>query len=166
MNIQVAILMGSESDLGAMKVAKETLDSLKIESELRILSAHRTPKETAAFVEESEKKGVKVFICGAGAAAHLAGAVVAHTVRPVIGVPLAATSLGGLDALLSTVQMPSGVPVATMAVGGAQNAALYAAAMLALSDADLEARLRRRKSEMRDKVLAADAKLQSGSTGT
>jgi 5-(carboxyamino)imidazole ribonucleotide mutase len=160
-SIQVAILMGSESDLSVMKTAKETLDALQIESELRILSAHRTPKETAAFVEESEKKGVKVFICGAGAAAHLAGAVVAHTIRPVIGVPLAATSLGGFDALLATVQMPSGVPVATMAVGGAQNAALYAAAILALSDAELDARLRKRKVEMRDKVLATDAKLRS-----
>jgi phosphoribosylaminoimidazole carboxylase PurE protein len=159
--IQVAILMGSESDLPVMKGAGEALSALGVAHELRVLSAHRTPEETAAYVREAEGRGVRVFIAGAGAAAHLAGAVVAHTSRPVIGVPLAATSLGGLDALLSTVQMPQGVPVASMAIGGAANAGLFAAAILAVGDEDLFARLAARKREMRDKVLAADARVRA-----
>jgi phosphoribosylaminoimidazole carboxylase PurE protein len=157
----VAILMGSDSDLEVMKGASEVLTALSVAHEMRVLSAHRTPDDTAAFIRDAEGRGVKVFIAGAGAAAHLAGAVVAHTVCPVIGVPLSATSLGGLDALLSTVQMPSGVPVATMAIGGAQNAGLYAAAILAVSDEALRGRLAQRKRDMRDKVLAADARVRA-----
>jgi phosphoribosylaminoimidazole carboxylase PurE protein len=162
MTTSVAILMGSESDLEVMKGASEVLTALSVGHEMRVLSAHRTPEDTAAFIREAEGRGVKVFIAGAGAAAHLAGAVVAHTVCPVIGVPLNATPLGGLDALLSTVQMPSGVPVATMAVGGAQNAGLYAATILAVSDEALRGRLQQRKRDMRDKVLAADARVRAG----
>jgi 5-(carboxyamino)imidazole ribonucleotide mutase len=154
--------MGSDSDLQVMRGAVTALSALGVASELRVLSAHRTPDDTAAYVREAEARGVRVFICGAGAAAHLAGAVVAQTTLPVIGVPLAATSLGGLDALLSTVQMPSGVPVATMAIGGAANAGLYAAGILALSDAALRERLTARKREMRDRVLAADARVRAG----
>jgi phosphoribosylaminoimidazole carboxylase PurE protein len=156
--ITVGILMGSESDLPTMKVAHETLAALGVASELRVLSAHRTPDEAGTYAREAEHKGCKVLIAGAGLAAHLAGALVAQTILPVIGVPLAAGTLGGLDALLSTVQMPPGLPVATVAIGGAQNAALLAAAIVALSDPALADRLRERRKQMRDKVLAADAK--------
>jgi phosphoribosylaminoimidazole carboxylase PurE protein len=153
--------MGSESDLEVMKGAKKVLDELGVSSELRVLSAHRTPEEAGAYARDAEANGTKVLIAGAGLAAHLAGALVAHTTLPVIGVPLAAGTLGGFDALLSTVQMPPGLPVATVAIGGAQNAALLAAAILALSDQELSAKLKKRRSEMRDKVLAADKKVSS-----
>lgn len=161
MNAQVGILMGSESDLEVMKNAKKTLDELGVSSELRVLSAHRTPEEAGGYARDAESKGMKVLIAGAGLAAHLAGALVAHTTLPVIGVPLAAGTLGGFDSLLSTVQMPPGLPVATVAIGGAQNAALLAAAILALSDPELGKRLKQRRREMRDKVLAADAKVRA-----
>ncbi len=156
--ITVGILMGSESDLPTMRAAHETLAALGVGSELRVLSAHRTPEEAGGYAREAEHKGIKVLIAGAGLAAHLAGALVAQTILPVIGVPLAAGTLGGLDALLATVQMPAGLPVATVAIGGAQNAALLAAAILALSDPALAQKLRDRRTQMRDKVLAADAK--------
>ncbi|HEX8953359.1 MAG TPA: 5-(carboxyamino)imidazole ribonucleotide mutase [Polyangia bacterium] len=157
MSIQVGILMGSESDLATMKAAHETLAELGIGSELRVLSAHRTPEEAGGYARDAEGKGIKVLIAGAGLAAHLAGALVAQTILPVIGVPLSAGTLGGLDSLLSTVQMPPGLPVATVAIGGAQNAALLAAAILALSDKELAGKLKERRKKMRDKVLAADA---------
>jgi phosphoribosylaminoimidazole carboxylase PurE protein len=158
-SVLVGILMGSESDLEIMRGAKKTLDELGVASELRVLSAHRTPDEAGAYARDAEANGMKVLIAGAGLAAHLAGALVAHTTLPVIGMPLATGTLGGLDALLSTVQMPPGLPVATVAIGGAQNAALLAAAILALSDAKLSQKLKKRRSEMRDKVLAADKKV-------
>src|SRR5437868_3155197 len=156
---KVAILMGSQSDLDTMKGASKVLDELGVSNELRVLSAHRTPEEAGAYARDAEARGTKVIIAGAGLAAHLAGAMVAHTTLPVIGVPLAAAGAiaNGLDALLSTVQMPPGLPVATMAVGGAQNAGLFAAAILALSDADVAKKLKARRQEMHDKVLAADA---------
>jgi phosphoribosylaminoimidazole carboxylase PurE protein len=160
-SVLVGILMGSESDLEIMKGAKKTLDELGVSSELRVLSAHRTPEEAGAYAREAEANGTKVLIAGAGLAAHLAGALVAQTTLPVIGVPLAAGTLGGLDSLLATVQMPPGLPVATVAIGGAQNAALLAAAILALSDAKLSQKLKKRRGEMRDKVLAADKKVNS-----
>jgi phosphoribosylaminoimidazole carboxylase PurE protein len=127
-----------------------------------VLSAHRTPEEAGAYARNAEGSGTKVLIAGAGLAAHLAGALAAQTTLPIIGVPLAAGTLGGFDSLLSTVQMPPGMPVATVAVNGAQNAGLLAAQMLALSDADLAQKLKTRRREMHDKVLASDAKARGG----
>jgi 5-(carboxyamino)imidazole ribonucleotide mutase len=133
---KVGIIMGSQSDWGVMRAAEEALDSLGIASDVRIISAHRTPERLTAFVREAEASGYEAIIAGAGCAAHLAGVTAAHTVIPVLGVPLDGSSLGGLDALLATVQMPGGIPVATFAIGkaGAKNAALFAAAILARSD--------------------------------
>jgi phosphoribosylaminoimidazole carboxylase PurE protein len=159
---RVGILMGSESDLETMRAASTVLNELGVANELHVLSAHRTPEEAATYAREAEGRGIGVLIAGAGLAAHLAGALVAQTILPVIGVPLAAGTLGGLDSLLSTVQMPPGLPVATVAIGGAQNAGLLAAAILALSDEPLRDKLRQRRKTMRDKVLAADAKLRGG----
>lgn len=156
----VGILMGSENDLETMKGAKTVLDELGVQSELRVLSAHRTPEEAAAYARDAEANGIKVLIAGAGMAAHLAGALVAQSTLPVIGVPLSASPVGGLDALLSTVQMPPGLPVATVAIGGAQNAGLLAATILALSDAALKERLVERRRKLREKVLAADARVR------
>ncbi len=161
-NIQVGILMGSDSDLATMKAAHDTLAELGIGSELRVLSAHRTPEEAGGYARDAEGKGIKVLIAGAGLAAHLAGALVAQTILPVIGVPLAAGTLGGLDSLLSTVQMPPGLPVATVAIGGAQNAALLAAAIIGVADKEVAAKLKERRKKMREKVLAADAKVRNG----
>jgi len=142
-NAQVLILMGSESDRPVMEKCVETLNKLQIPARLEVASAHRTPDRVRELIATGEQSGVKVFICGAGMAAHLAGMVAAHTVRPVIGVPLAGSELKGFDSLLSTVQMPRGVPVATVAVGshGAVNAAVLAAQMLALEDGALHDRL-------------------------
>ena len=152
----VAILMGSKSDWPVMKRAAQTLDELGISHEARVLSAHRTPEQTADFVRQSEAEGTKVFIAGAGAAAHLAGAVAAQTILPVIGVPLASSDLKGLDALFATVQMPSGMPVATMAIGaaGATNAALMAAAILSLERPDLREALASRRVRRADQILS------------
>jgi 5-(carboxyamino)imidazole ribonucleotide mutase len=154
----VAIVMGSSSDEATMRAASETLTALGVESETRILSAHRTPEALREWVDSLEPRGVKVVICGAGGAAHLAGAVAALTTLPVIGVPLVAPNAvaGGLDALLSTVQMPRGVPVATVAVGdaGAANAGILAAQILATTDAGLTDRLRTLRQGMAAKVLA------------
>ena len=140
---QVAVLMGSESDRDIMQNTAETLEKYGIEYEMVVTSAHRTPDKTREHACTAKERGIKVIIAGAGAAAHLPGAVAAHTRLPVIGVPLAATSLGGLDALLSIVQMPKGVPVATMAIGkaGAINAATLAAQILALGDDELAKKL-------------------------
>jgi 5-(carboxyamino)imidazole ribonucleotide mutase len=142
--VWVAILMGSDSDWSVMEIAADTLEMLGVPCEVRVTSAHRTPRATADYVEDAQSRGCQVFICGAGMAAHLAGAVAALTMRPVIGVPIDSGSLAGFDALLSTVQMPGGIPVATVAVGkaGAKNAAYLAAQMLALSDTSLATRLR------------------------
>lgn len=159
MTRSVSVLMGSASDETVMKVAVETLRGLGVECEMRVLSAHRTPDAVRDFVREASTRGVKVFICGAGGAAHLAGAVAAHTTSPVIGVPLATSNAiaGGLDALLSTVQMPRGVPVATVAVGepGAANAGILAAEILATGDDELAGRLRVMRQEMAAKVLGS-----------
>jgi 5-(carboxyamino)imidazole ribonucleotide mutase len=132
--MKVAILMGSEKDLPAMQGAAEVLVELDIEHDVQVMSAHRTPERVADFASGAREAGYGVIICGAGKAAHLAGAVAAHSTLPVIGVPIAAGSLGGLDALLSTVQMPTGIPVATVAVDSAANAAYLAASMLSVSD--------------------------------
>lgn len=158
----VAILMGSDSDLPVMQATADTLKDLGISFEMRVMSAHRTPADTANYVSDAEKRGCKVFVCAAGLAAHLAGAVAAHTLKPVIGVPLNG-ALDGLDSLLSTVQMPGGIPVATVAIGkaGAKNAAFLAAQMLALGDETLAQRIVAQREEAADKVRAADAKLQA-----
>lgn len=150
--MKVGILMGSESDLAVMAEAKKVLDELGIENEMRVLSAHRTPEEAGGFAREAEGRGFGVIIAGAGLAAHLAGALVAQTTLPIIGVPLSAGTLGGLDSLLSTVQMPPGLPVATVAIGGAMNAGLLAAAILALSDEALSQRLQAWRAAQTDSV--------------
>ena len=154
---KVAIVMGSTSDQATMRLAAESLEGLGVQCETRVLSAHRTPEALREWVESLPGRGVRVVICGAGGAAHLAGAVAALTTLPVIGVPLVAPNAiaGGLDALLSTVQMPRGVPVATVAVGdaGAANAGILAAEILSVADDDLAARLRTMREEMAAKVL-------------
>lgn len=142
----VSILTGSPNDLPVVKKAEETLKSLGVSCEVRVLSAHRTPDRVVAYVHDAEARGVRVFIACAGLAAHLAGAVAANTLQPVIGVPLNAGTVGGLDALLSTVQMPSGVPVATVGIDNAKNAAFLAARILALNDPEV----RRALQEVQD----------------
>jgi 5-(carboxyamino)imidazole ribonucleotide mutase len=137
----VGILVGSKSDLPVMEKCTNRLEDLRIDYELEVRSAHRNPEAVAEYVTSAPERGIKVFICAAGMAAHLAGAVAARTNLPVIGIPIAAGTLGGFDALLATVQMPSGVPVATVAVNGAANAAVLAAQILALSDSELAQRL-------------------------
>lgn len=158
----VAVLMGSESDWQIMENSVDVLKALELDYEVRILSAHRTPEATAAYVEEAGERGCGVFICGAGLAAHLAGAVAAHTLSPVIGVPLDAGGLGGMDALLATVQMPGGIPVATVAIGkaGAKNAAYLAAQMLAISDAGVREKLFAERELSAQKVDAQNKQLQ------
>jgi 5-(carboxyamino)imidazole ribonucleotide mutase len=155
----VAVLMGSASDAPLLEPCLKTLKSHSVPFVVRILSAHRTPQETAAFVTEAEREGVEVFIAAAGMAAHLAGAVAARTVRPVIGIPLASGPLNGQDALLSTVMMPPGLPVATVAVNGAQNAAVLAVQILALSRFALGEALREGRERMRREVLEKDRAL-------
>lgn len=155
----VAVIMGSESDLEVMQDCLRTLDELEIEREAHIMSAHRAPAEVVRFAAEARERGLKVIIAGAGMAAHLAGAVAANTTLPVIGVPIVAGALGGLDALLSTVQMPRGVPVAAVAINGARNAALLAAQILALEDARLRARLDDLKRQMAEQVAEQSRRL-------
>jgi 5-(carboxyamino)imidazole ribonucleotide mutase len=138
---KVGILMGSPNDGSKMEPARETLEAFGIEADVRVASAHRTPAEVAALATTGRDNGYCAFICGAGMAAHLAGAVAAHTTLPVVGVPLSGGALNGVDALYSTVQMPKGIPVATVAVDGAVNAALLVVEMLAISDKDLADRL-------------------------
>jgi 5-(carboxyamino)imidazole ribonucleotide mutase len=137
----VAILTGSPSDLPVVLKGRDVLDSLDIPNDVRVLSAHRTPRETAEYIAAAESQGVEVFIACAGMAAHLAGVVAAHTLRPVIGVPIASGALQGVDALLSTVQMPPGVPVATVGVDGSKNAAFLAARIVALTHPEVRERL-------------------------
>lgn len=160
--VQVAILMGSDSDLPIMEETAKVLKKFGVGIEMHVMSAHRTPEQVVEFVTKSTKEGVKVFIAGAGGAAHLAGVVAAHTTRPVIGIPVDATSLQGLDALLSTVQMPPGIPVATVAVGkfGAMNAGILAVQILGTSDAEIAKKLDAHKKEMAEKVIKKDEDLQ------
>jgi len=154
--------MGSDSDYSVIQKTHTTLQEFGVEHEIRVMSAHRTPDAVAEFVQNGPKRGVKVFIAAAGGAAHLAGAVAANTTLPVIGVPIASTELQGQDALLATVQMPPGVPVATVAIGkfGAINAALLAVQILALADEGLQRKLKEYKASMREKVEKADRELQ------
>lgn len=159
----VSIFMGSESDWPVMQETAMTLEKFGIACEVRIISAHRTPDAAAEAAATARERGVKVIIAAAGMAAHLAGVLAAHTTLPVIGVPLKGGALDGLDAMLSTAQMPAGVPVATVALGkaGAINAAILAAQILALSDPSLEAKLLEHKRAMREKVLEADARIRA-----
>jgi 5-(carboxyamino)imidazole ribonucleotide mutase len=158
----VAVLMGSDSDLPVMQNTLDTLKSLEIDYEVKITSAHRTPQATHDYVKDAENRGCAVFIAAAGLAAHLAGSVAGLTTRPVIGVPLAAGSLNGMDSLLSTVQMPGGIPVASVAIGkpGAKNAAYLAAQMLAISDDELARRIKADRERNAAEVQAKDAALQ------
>lgn len=157
---EVAILMGSDSDLPSFEPAFKIFKDFDIAHDVRVLSAHRSPAQVRSFVEQAPKKGVRVFIAGAGGAAHLAGVVASHTSFPVIGVPIETKSLKGLDSLLSTVQMPKGVPVATVAIGNSANAALLAVQILSTSDKALQKKLSSYKKNLTQGVLKADKLLQ------
>ena len=158
----VAVLMGSDSDLPVMRATLDVLSKLEIVYEVKITSAHRTPAATHAFVKDADERGCAVFIAAAGLAAHLAGTVAGLTLKPVIGIPLDAGPLQGMDSLLSTVQMPGGIPVATVAIGkaGAKNAGYLAAQIIALGDVDMAKRLRAEREENAREVQAKDADLQ------
>lgn len=156
---KVGVIMGSDSDLPILKPCFETLKNLNIPFEAHVYSAHRTPAEAAAFAKNAAGSGFGVLIAAAGKAAHLAGALAAQTVLPVIGIPVKASTLDGLDALLSTVQMPAGLPVATVAIDGAQNAALLAAQIIATSDGELTKKLLAMREDMHRAVLEKDARL-------
>ena len=151
----VAVIMGSKSDWATMRQSSEVLASFDVPHECRVLSAHRTPAETADYVAQAESRGIEVMIAAAGGAAHLAGVCAAHTVLPVLGVPMESASLKGMDSLLSTVQMPAGIPVGTLAIGGAgaRNAALLAVAILSNRRPELREKLRNFREEQRAKVL-------------
>ncbi len=154
----ISIIMGSTSDLPVMEKAAKFLDEMEIPFEMNALSAHRTPNEVEQFAREAEGRGVRIIIAGAGMAAALPGVIAAGTTLPVIGVPIKGM-LDGLDAMLSIIQMPPGIPVATVGVNGALNAAILAAEMLALSDADLAARLKVYKQGLKEKIVKANAEL-------
>ena len=160
---QVLIMMGSDSDAPVMQAAVDTLKEFGITSEMTVASAHRSPARVMRLVDEAPGRGVKIFIVGAGAAAHLGGVVAAHTTLPVIGVPIDSSALKGMDALLATVQMPPGVPVATMAIGkpGATNAAVFAAQILGVGDPAMAQKLVDYKKKLADKVELAAAKLNA-----
>lgn len=158
---KVAVIMGSDSDLPVVKSCITTLKDFGIPFEVHVCSAHRTPDKAATFAQSAAKNGFGVLIAAAGMAAHLAGALAAHSVLPVIGIPVKSAALEGLDALLSTVQMPSGIPVATVAVNGAKNAAFLAIQILALSNAELTQKLIDYKQSMADGVEKKDANLQA-----
>lgn len=158
----VAVLMGSDSDLPVMQATLDTLKSLGVACEVKITSAHRTPEDTRNYIADAESRGCAVFIAAAGLAAHLAGTVAAHTLKPVIGVPMDGGPLKGMDALLSTVQMPGGIPVATVAIGkaGAKNAAYLAAQIIGVADANVAARLKEEREANAEAVRKKDAELQ------
>lgn len=157
----ISIIMGSQSDLETVKETINLLKEFKVSFEVKILSAHRTPKELAEYVETSAKSGTRVFIAAAGGAAALAGVVAAHTILPVIGIPIETSSLKGMDSLLSTVQMPAGIPVAAMAIGrpGAKNAGIFSLEILAISDKKIQTKLKSYKRQMRQKVIKAKVSL-------
>ena len=157
---RVAILMGSDSDWPSLEPAVKLLKDFGVFPEVRVLSAHRSPAQLRQYVERAARQGVAVFIAAAGGAAHLAGAVAAHTIRPVIGVPVSLPPLNGLDSLLSTMQMPRGVPVATVAIGNAANAAILAVQILAVHDGALRTRLAAYKRALTKQCLQADRALQ------
>jgi len=157
----VGIVMGSESDWPVMQKAVAELNSFDVPFEVRVLSAHRTPSEAKRYAETASERGLRVLIAGAGGAAHLAGVLAGCTTLPVIGVPISSPDLNGMDSLLATVQMPSGVPVATVAIGGSKNAAVLAVQVLALSDPPLAKRFARYKSDMQKRVHEMDARVQA-----
>lgn len=154
---KIGVIMGSDSDLPVVEKAVDVLKEYGVPFEVHVYSAHRTPEEARAFAVSARENGFGAMICAAGMAAHLAGAFAANTTLPVIGIPIAGTRLDGMDALLSTVQMPTGLPVATVAINGAANAALLAIQMLAITDADLAAKLDKARVTGREKVLEKDA---------
>ncbi len=158
---KVGIIMGSDSDLPIIQKAVDVLKDFGVEYEVHIYSAHRTPKEAGEFARSARDNGFGVMIAAAGMAAHLAGAIAANTTLPVIGIPCKSKALDGMDALLSTVMMPSGIPVATVAIDGGANAALLAVQMLAVSDADLAKKLDEKRKKAADDVLAKDAQIAS-----
>jgi len=160
MNKKVAILMGSDSDLPVVKGALNTLKGFGIPVEVHVMSAHRTPKLACDFAAAAKANGFGVIICAAGKAAHLAGIIAAHTTLPVIGIPIKSSTMDGLDSLLSTVQMPKGIPVATVAIDGADNAGILAAQMLGIFDDEISTKLEKYKNDMIDEVVAKDEKLQ------
>lgn len=156
MKYKVGIVMGSDSDLPVIEKATNTLSALGIGFEVHVYSAHRTPVEAAEYAQTAEERGIGVIIAAAGMAAHLAGALAARTTLPVIGIPCKSTNLGGIEALLSTVQMPGGIPVATVAIDGGVNAALLAAQILALSDPELALKLKEHRQAQYEGVIAKD----------
>ena len=160
MSVKVGIIMGSDSDLPVMSKAAEILDELQVPYELTIVSAHRTPDRLCEYAKTAEGKGLSVIIAGAGGAAHLPGMTAAMTVLPVIGVPVQTKALGGVDSLYSIVQMPSGIPVATVAINGGANAGILAAKILAASDDELLGKLKLYSEEMKNDVVKKDEKLQ------
>ena len=162
-SIDVAIIMGSDSDLPVVEAIFPILDSFGVKFTKNVMSAHRTPQDVMQLIRNSEKNGCKVFIAAAGMAAHLAGAVAAHSIKPVIGIPIESGGMGGIDSLLSTAMMPPGVPVATVAVGksGAKNSAILAVQILATADEELSQKLKDYKKNMRDEVLEKDKNLNS-----
>lgn len=157
---KVAVIMGSDSDLPVVKKAVAELKNYGVPYECHVMSAHRTPALAAEFAASAKKNGFGVIICAAGMAAHLAGVIAGHTTLPVIGIPCKSAALEGMDALLATVMMPSGIPVATVAIDGAKNAAILAVQMLAISDEALSAKLEQEKQSMIDGVVEKDKKLQ------
>lgn len=162
MNAKIGVIMGSSSDWETMKLSCDILDELNIPYEKQVVSAHRTPDLMFEYAEQARAKGIQVIIAGAGGAAHLPGMVAAKTTLPVIGVPVQSRALNGLDSLLSIVQMPGGVPVATVAIGkaGATNAGLLAAQILSIHDIEVEERLEKRREEMKNKVHESNGELQ------
>ncbi len=160
---QVSIVMGSDSDLEIMREAGKALEDFGIGYEIDVTSAHRSPDRTAAYARDAASRGIRVIIAGAGGAAHLAGVIAAHTTLPVIGVPMPATSLNGMDSLLATVQMPAGIPVATVAIGkpGATNAGILAAQMIGLADAEVAKKLTQHKENLAKGVEEKSKKLQA-----
>lgn len=156
----VAVVMGSQNDYEKVEPGINVLKEFGVSTTVRILSAHRTPEEVQKFVKDSEKEGIKVFICAAGMAAHLGGVVASYTTRPVIGIPIASGALNGVDSLYSTVMMPPGIPVATVAINGAQNAAYLALEIIQESVPGLSEKLKEQRRKMAEKVLEADKSIQ------
>ena len=158
---KIAIIMGSKSDFGVVKPAVSVIKSFGVECEVRVISAHRTPEEAHEFSTHAQERGIEVIICAAGKAAHLGGVIAANTTLPVIGLPVKTDMMGGLDSLLSIVQMPSGIPVATVGVNGGENAGLLALQMLGIKYPEIAERLKEYKTKMRDKINSDDIALQS-----
>ncbi len=165
MKAKVLILMGSDSDLPVMELTAQMLNEFEIPFQMTVSSAHRTPDRTVKLIRDAERKGAEIIIAGAGAAAHLAGVIAAHTILPVIGIPIDSSPLKGVDSLYSTVQMPPGIPVASMAIGkgGAKNAGIFAAQILALKDKKIASALKKYKKKMAAEVVKKAKKVEEGS---